>query len=124
MKGLMSEASGFDGEPLGISSQPFANCSNASCVAAIDRGGRRWLLMATRSRDFMRWDETVAMCARMDFVVSDRRLPKDCKPRWFKLDTSLLRETGGVAIQLDSDRPEIETVAGRTQGHPWVPYGQ
>jgi competence protein ComEC len=39
-----------------------------------------WRILATRSRDLVRWDQMVAACAAADIVVSDRTLPDGCRP--------------------------------------------
>jgi competence protein ComEC len=57
------------------------------------------------------------VCAWADIAVSDRRLPRTCTPRWLKLDAVQLRETGGVAIDLE--RADVRTVNGGDR-HPWV----
>ena len=59
-----------------------------------------------------------AECAAADIVVSDRRLPDWCTPRWFKADRALLAKTGGIAVTLASGR--VETVAQGEGAHPWV----
>jgi competence protein ComEC len=51
-------------------------------------------------------------------VVSDRRLPGWCRPRWLKLDRARLEQTGAVAIRFDPLR--IETAAEPRAGHPWA----
>lgn len=120
VRGMVSEAAGFDGEPLALREQDFARCSDAACVAVVRRDGTSWTVLATRSRDFLRWREMIAACAAADIVVSDRRLPPDCTPRWLKLDRPALEESGGVAIRL-GESPRASSVAGRTRGHPWAP---
>ena len=118
MRSLMSEASGYDGDPGLIAEQDNADCRRDSCVTTIDRGRRRWLLLATRSRDRIAWRELVAACREVDIVVSERWLPNGCQPRWLKLDRRSLGESGGVAIYLGK-KPRVETVAERIGNHPW-----
>jgi competence protein ComEC len=118
MRSLMSEASGYDGEPALLAEQDNANCVRDSCVTTIDRGTRRWLLLATRSRDRIAWRELVAACRDVDIVVSERWLPKACEPRWLKLDRRSLGESGGVAIFLGKV-PRVESVTSRIVNHPW-----
>ena len=61
----------------------------------------------------------VRACAEADIVVSDRRLPRTCTPRWLKLDRDMLR--GPAASRSASARtPSVDTVASRTRGHPWA----
>ena len=118
MRSLMSEASGHDGEPGLLAEQGFSNCRRDACFAEIDREGKRWVLLATRSRDSIAWRELVAACAAADIVVSERWLPSACKPRWLKLDRAALAASGGVAIFL-GDAPRVESVAERLGQHPW-----
>lgn len=119
MRSLMSEAAGHDGEPGLLAEQRSANCRRDSCFAEIDRDGKRWVLLATRSRDRIDWRELVAACAAADIVVSERWLPDGCKPRWLKLDRAALATSGGVAIFLGA-APRVETVAERIGAHPWA----
>lgn len=79
--------------------------------------------MATRSPNFLMWEKMIDACARADIVVSDRRLPSACKPRWLKLDRKQLARSGGFAIHLGST-PRVVSVADLTHGHPWGPAGQ
>jgi competence protein ComEC len=118
VRGLLAEASGFDGEPGELGSTPFSDCSNDACLAAIDRGESRWQLLATRSAYRIDREQLALACAEADIVVSDRRLPAGCKPRWLRLDPPTLSRTGGLAIYL-SGEARIDTVASRVGEHPW-----
>ncbi|WP_118857393.1 ComEC/Rec2 family competence protein [Sphingomonas mesophila] len=119
-RSIFSEAAGFDGDALGLASGRRAQCSRDSCVGAIERDGRRWTFLVTRTAHRMRWDELTRVCASVDIVVSDRWLPRGCVPRWLKLDRQALARTGGVAIHL-GEHPSIASVAEETAGHPWAP---
>jgi competence protein ComEC len=116
---VVAQASGFDDDPQDLASRPFTSCSRDSCVAAIDRGGRRWHILATRSSTFMDWRKFIAACADADIVIADRKLPVQCAPRWLKLDRIVLVETGGIAIRLD-ETPRVDSVAARLGEHPWT----
>jgi competence protein ComEC len=119
VRSLLAEASGFDGDPDILDSDPQSDCSRDSCIAIIRRDGRDWRLFATRSAMRIDWVPMTATCASVDIVVSDRWLPRGCKPRWLKLDRETLQRTGGVAIYLGS-RPRVDTVAARVGAHPWA----
>jgi competence protein ComEC len=119
VRDLMSEASGFDGEPASLEEQQFARCSRDACVADISAEGRAWRLLAIRSRNRIEWSELTRACADADIVVADRWLPLGCQARWLKLDREALMRTGGVAVYLGSE-PRIETVSARVAGHPWA----
>lgn len=51
-------------------------------------------------------------------MVSDRRLPRACRPRWLRLDAPVLRRTGGVMLTLASGR--VRTVTQPGDRHPWM----
>ena len=118
MRDLFAEASGYDGDPNELAAAPFSRCSHDSCVAAIRKGNAEWRLLATRSPARIAWADITASCGGSDIVVSDRRLPRGCNPRWLKLDRATLGRSGGVAIYLD-DKPSVATVAERVGDHPW-----
>jgi competence protein ComEC len=121
VRSLVAEASGFDGDPEDLGSRPYGACSNDSCVALLRKGPGEWRLLATRSRNQIDWTVITAACANADIVVSDRRLPRACKPRWLKLDAAALRHTGGVAIYL-GETPKVDMVAERVGSHPWAQF--
>jgi competence protein ComEC len=119
MRQLFAEASGFAGDPPNLGTDPLSLCSRDSCVAAIRKDGREWRLFATRTATLIDWTVTTSACGQADIVVSDRRLPRGCTPRWLKLDRTTLAQTGGVAIYLRPN-PYVETVAERVARHPWA----
>jgi competence protein ComEC len=114
----MAENAGVDGEALLLSEQPFAQCTRDACLAAIDAGDRTFRVLATRSLYQLPIEQLSSACRSVDIVVSDRRLPRTCTPRWLKLDAPTLRRTGGVAIALSSGR--IVTVRAPGDRHPWM----
>jgi competence protein ComEC len=118
VRSLFAEASGFDGDPDILDGQAASDCSHDACVALLKKGTSEWRLLATRSSTRIDWAAITRACAYADIVVSDRRLPRGCVPRWLKLDAQALRRTGGLAITL-GDRPRVETVAERVGAHPW-----
>jgi len=115
---LVAEASGFDGDPADLGSTPYSACSHDACVAALRERSAEWRLLATRSATWIDWTIITRACAQADIVVSDRRLPRGCVPRWLKLDSAALRKTGGLAIYLGRN-PRVDTVAERIGAHPW-----
>jgi competence protein ComEC len=58
-------------------------------------------------------------CAEADIVVSDRRLPAACRPRWLKADRDFLERTGGLSISIGAS-PKVTTVSTGDR-HPWRP---
>lgn len=119
VRDLFAEASGFDGDPAELGWRPFSACTRDACVARLRKGEAEWSLLATRSATRIDWNTIIRACAAADVVVSDRRLPRGCVPRWLKLDRETLSRTGGLAIYLGSE-PRIDTVVERVGAHPWA----
>jgi competence protein ComEC len=119
VRSLFAEASGFDGDPDLLEGQATSDCTHDSCVAVLRKGPAEWRLLATRSSYRIDWTAITDACASADIVVSDRRLPRACQPRWLKLDAPALERTGGLAIYLGK-RPRIDSVADRVGAHPWA----
>ena len=119
VRDLMSEASAYDGDPANLEDQRFARCSRDACFVDIREGSSAWRLLAIRSRHQINWVTLTQACADADIVVSDRRLPRGCMPRWMKLDRPALEQSGGMAIYFGKE-PRVETVAERLGAHPWA----
>ncbi|MFZ4689463.1 MAG: ComEC/Rec2 family competence protein [Polymorphobacter sp.] len=98
---------------------PGMACSADTCVSSIRRGGRTWRLLATLSRDYVDRSSFEPACAAADIIVSDRRLPRWCVPRWRKFDRTALAETGAVAVWLGSG--QVDAANDRIGDHPWRP---
>ena len=122
VRGLLAEASGFDGDVGDLGARPFSDCSKDACIAAVRKGPTEWRVLATRSSYQIDWEPFTRACAASDIAVSERRLPRGCAPRWLKLDRDVLARTGGLAIYLGKE-PRIDSVADRVGGHPWAETG-
>ena len=105
-----------------IADLPTGDCTVDACVARIGTGPSALRLLATLSKDRIGRPAFAPACAAADIVVSDRRLPGWCRPRWLKLDRTALGTTGAVAIWRSPRR--VETVAALTGDHPWLPQPQ
>ena len=116
-RATLGENSGVLAEAGLMSDDPAARCSRDLCVADRTVGGRRWRIAATRSAYPMPIDTFVAACRNADIVISDRRLPRTCTPRWLKLDKPTLARTGGVTVTLSS--AAVTTVDDPGDRHPW-----
>ncbi|WP_082457982.1 ComEC/Rec2 family competence protein [Sphingomonas sp. Leaf10] len=116
VRSTLGEGGGVEDDLPPLSEQPGVKCSADLCIATRQAGDRRWTIVATRSGYAVPWAELVAACRRADIVVSDRRLPPACTPRWLKLDRTTLTRTGGIAISLASGRVTTVRQGGR---HPW-----
>jgi competence protein ComEC len=121
VRSLIAEASGYDADPGDLGSRPYSDCSRDACVALMRKESGEWRLLATRSATRIDWATITGACAQADIVVSDRRLPRGCVPRWLKLDRNVLARTGGLAIYLGAD-PRVDTVAERVGRHPWAQF--
>jgi len=115
---MLTEQAGSGGEPVLLSDLPEARCSRDLCLVTLERGGRRWRVLATRSAYLVPASELIAACRAADIVVSERRLPRRCRPRWLKLDRSTLARSGGVSVALAT--PRVATVRHPGDRHPWV----
>lgn len=100
-----------------IDDWPGAQCNKSFCSIALARGGRIVTLLFARGRDFVDIAPLATACRSADIVVADRRLPRSCRPRWIKLDREMLRQTGGVAINLANGT--MRTVAQGQGHHGW-----
>ena len=118
VRDLMGESAGHDGETGDLDTLPGARCGLDTCAVDLDRGGRRWRVFATRSAYLLPVARLARACRDADIVVSERRLPRNCRPRWLKIDRPFLASTGGLTIALESGR--IRSVAGLSGRHPWV----
>ncbi len=119
VRSTLGELSGSTDEASALDDLPAAKCNADLCAVDLVRGDHRWRLLATRSPYLVDIAAMNRACADADIVVSDRRLPRTCQPRWLKADRTLLGRTSGLAIRLD-DRA-IQSVAGLGGDHPWAP---
>lgn len=111
------ELAGVSGEPITLDQWPGAQCSRDFCIVTLQRGGRKWRLLMSRSREIVTERALAAACERVDIVISDRWLPASCRPAWLKADGRMLGETGGLAIVLQ--RQQITSVADSQGQHGW-----
>jgi competence protein ComEC len=112
-----SEGSGVQATALDLDVLPGARCSNDVCMAVLKRGGRNWHILATRTPYRLDLDHFKQACAWADIAVSDRWLPRTCVPKWLKLDTQTLGQTGGIAIDLTG---AVVTTVNADDQHPWI----
>jgi competence protein ComEC len=113
----LMELAGVGAEPVPIADWPGAQCSSAFCTLTMARGEREWVLLLGRGRDKIEERALAAACAKADIVVAERFLPRSCRPRWLKADRRFLERSGGIAIDLASER--ITTVAAGQGEHGW-----
>lgn len=118
VRDTLAEGAGYDGTLDALSTLPQARCSIDLCAVILKRGGRRWRILMTRSSMMVDRDRLMPDCAVTDIVISDRNLPRWCRPRWLKIDKRLLAQTGGLAIDLD--KAAVQTVREVGDSHPWI----
>lgn len=111
------ELAGVEGDPMPIADWPGAQCSPDFCAITVERGGREWHILMSRSRDIVAERALAAACERADIVVSDRWLPRSCEPRWLKADGRMLSATGGLSVNLENQ--SIRAVAASEGQHGW-----
>lgn len=116
VRGMLSEAAGIDEDLADLDDLPGAACTADVCRATIRRGGRDWQLLATRSAYLTPIAALNRACAAADIVVSDRRLPRTCRPHWLKLDLPLLKRTGGISLTFGSG---VRITRQPGDEHPW-----
>lgn len=113
----LMELAGVSAEPVPLAGWAGARCSSAFCTVVLERGGRDWVLLLGRGRMQVEERALAAACAEADIVISERYLPRSCRPRWLKADRRMLNQTGGITLSLASE--EITTVAAGQGRHGW-----
>jgi len=113
----LRESAGVAATPLPLTRLPGAQCSRDACAVALERYGKRTVLLLSRSRERIDERAMAAACELSDVVVSDRWLPRSCRPRALKADRGMLGNTGGLAIDLRTG--EVTTVAEDQGAHGW-----
>jgi competence protein ComEC len=116
---LMAERSGETGQPGLLDDTRAARCTPDMCVTSLQKDGRVWQVAATRSRDLLDWTQLTELCHRVDIIVSERRLPPKCTPRWIKADRPALEQSGGLVITLGTSA-SVEKGRGGRDDHPWI----
>ncbi len=101
-----------------IENRRDANCTADLCTVTIRTEGHNWIIGATRSAHLVEWPTMIDLCSRVDIMVSDRRLPKGCTPKWLKLDRPTLAKSGGLAIRF-SPNPVVVAEPPFASDHPW-----
>lgn len=119
-RSILGETAAISEDAIALDAMPGAVCNPDGCSFALHKGERSWHILALRSGYMIPSMELAAACRRSDIVISSRRLPWSCKPRWLKADVALLEQTGGLAFYLDDAR--ISSVAEENAHHPWSAY--
>ncbi|WP_344694368.1 ComEC/Rec2 family competence protein [Sphingomonas cynarae] len=113
MRAVLGETGAIDGEPGLLSETTTARCTADLCLAMVGR----WRVLMTRSVYLVPVNDLADACRNADVVVSERRLPRTCRPRWLRLDRPVLTGTGGITVNFTSET--IRTVRTAGDEHPW-----
>ena len=113
----LTELAGMSGEARVLDDWPGAQCNRDFCAIRLRRGGRDWQLLMSRGSELIAERDLAAACERVDLVISDRYLPRSCRPRWLKADRRYLERSGGLTIDLE--RGEVTSVAQDQGQHGW-----
>ncbi len=120
MHDMLLENAGVDGEALALDDWRNAQCNADSCTVTIEASDRKWSIVAMRSSYYIPALALSAACRRADIVISERRLPASCQPRWIKADRPLLQQVGGMTIDFESQY--VGTVLNRSGRHAWTRF--
>jgi competence protein ComEC len=121
MRDTLAESSAIGGELPDVDDLKGAVCTDDSCLVTLSKGGRSWRILATRTKTPFDKPPLALACAAADIVISERYLPRECAPRWLKVDPRLLAKTGGLSILLGPGAT-VTTVAEGVGRHPWSFY--
>jgi competence protein ComEC len=113
----LTELAGMNGELLPLAQWSGARCNRDFCTVELARAGRTWRLLIGHGPDQVPERALAAACDHADIVISDRWLPRSCRPALLKADRRLLTRTGGLAIDLSTRR--ISSVADTQGEHGW-----
>jgi competence protein ComEC len=119
VRDTIAENLGMEGELEALDNVPGGRCNRDVCIMDYRRDGEAPMrILATRSNTYLDWPAFIGSCALADIVISDRRLPAACQPRWLKLDRTQLNQRGGVAIRFVSR--EVVSSHDPRDRHPWI----
>ena len=102
-------------------SSSIGTCNDDACLVRLNRG-HAWTIGATRSKQLLSRESFGLICSTADVMISERRLPPWCQPRWLKLDRAALRSTGAMAIWFNPLR--VATAADGAGDHPWAAWAR
>lgn len=120
IRAIILENAGVDGEAMALEDWPNAKCNADSCAVTIKGADRDWVIVAIRSSYYIPALALSAACRRADIVISERRLPTSCQPRWIKADRTILGQVGGMTIDLENQK--VTTVLDRSGDHHWMRF--
>lgn len=118
-RNMMMEAAGTDEEPLTIKYWKQAQCNSDFCRwDQKGSDGSDFRILASLSHRMADYSSLIAACKDADIVISDRRMPKACEPKWLLVDRAYLADHGGMILHL-GNKPRLLNVAPDNTDHPW-----
>lgn len=117
VRDMLSENAGYDGDLTEVAKLPNSRCSADMCAVTTSADNRDLRILATRSGYLLPRRQLAAQCSEADIVISDRKLPRGCIPRWLKLDRPFLRRHGGVSVSFE--KRQVRTAIDPQDRHPW-----
>lgn len=75
VRDLFAEASGFDGDPGAIVSEPHTSCSRDACVTQLRKGESQWQLLAIHSSTRIEWATLIRSWRRQISSSPSERCP-------------------------------------------------
>ncbi|MEP5033669.1 MAG: ComEC/Rec2 family competence protein [Parasphingorhabdus sp.] len=120
VRDMIQENAGIAGDMRSFDHWSQANCNGDSCTVTMTVEERSWTIVAIRSSYYIPAIALSAACERADIVISERRLPASCQPRWLKADRPFLGRFGGITIDLSKQK--VRTVLGRSGNHKWMRF--
>ena len=115
----LMELAGVEAQPVSIEEWPGVRCSRDFCALALERSGRNWDILMSRSSDIVTERALAAACERADIVISDRWLPRSCAPVHLRADARLLSASGGLSLVLTQEGVRVSSVAQAQGQHGW-----
>ena len=113
----LRELAGAEAGVVPLTQWPGARCNPDFCALTLNPGKASTHVLMSRGQDYVEERELAAACAASHVVISDRWLPRSCRPKWLKADRRYLEESGGLALYLNDRR--IKAVADSQGAHGW-----
>jgi competence protein ComEC len=114
---MMLEAAGSERQAIAIKDWPSAQCNEDFCRWTMEGDGRTYQILASRSSRLADYDALIAACHQADIVISDRNMPRACRP-FMLMDRDQLAASGGAILHL-ANQPIWLSRPSDQSDHPW-----
>ncbi len=81
IRDTLPEYAGVDIELMALAELDHVECNRDFCRWSQGQGAARRIVLATRGRERIERADMAQECAAADVVISERWLPRECKPR-------------------------------------------